>query len=436
MSDSTPSLSEISLKLKGCLVTPAEPGQADMSKPCYDLHDWTSSSVAHSRLNHDVVVKISEYLLTTGDKLALAMTSRWNYNMLGHTIYTYLILSRNTKIDSLVGALVANKARCNVVTDMNVTFPLPYYAAKLIGENLTEEAYNTRQQRFTEGIFIILKLAAYLKCLHIPNFGESAQSSMVNKWLQDPYSFHLRSLSIQTAEGTAAFLERQHQLAQLTLVPSIEPTELPEPPKSSLNFPCLKELWAAPWWCSFILPSAPVQSIVLLRDESIPQEDTAWSDCVEVLIAVGGHKTITSLALPYELLFIFWDIEQLVDLSQYAKAFPNATKLGVLPPGLGAGYFDDTESALDGAKRLVDIYAKLPFPAVRELVFLRPEDGLPNPYSEPYQVQQIGEDCEADLLATLEILLPSLKHVDFMRNCYRKIAEGDTWDVCSRACQY
>ncbi|KAG8776822.1 hypothetical protein FRC12_000684, partial [Ceratobasidium sp. 428] len=213
-----------------------------MSKLCHDLHDWTSSSVVHSRLNHDVLVKISEYLLTIGDKLALAMTSRCSYNTLGHTIYTYLTLSQKTKIDSLVGALVANKTRCNAVTDIDVSFPLTYYAAKLMGEDLTEEVYNTRQQRFAEGVFVILKLAAYLKCLHIPNFGEPAQSSMVNKSLQDPYSFHLRSLSIRSAEGTLAFLQRQRQLTQLTLVPSIQPTELPELPKSSLNFSCLKEL--------------------------------------------------------------------------------------------------------------------------------------------------------------------------------------------------
>ncbi|KAG9114450.1 hypothetical protein FRC07_007643 [Ceratobasidium sp. 392] len=293
--------------------------------------------------------------------MALATTSRWHYVILGHTVYTHLKISGETKVDVLTRALLADQARCIAILDVEVSFPLPCYIAQIDDDNLTEEIYKAQQKKFAKEVFAILQLAPCLKYLYIPSFVEYSQGKVVSECLQSLYSFQLHTLSIQAAEGTFAFVERQRQLVQLTLLPGIAYPRLPLRSRSSINLPRLQTLWAQHRWCSVILPSSPVQSVGLLRDSSTPEEGAIWQDILRELIEAGGHKTVTSLNLDHESLF---RDKQPIDLCLYGKAFPNITKLGVLSWKLGSSihlvsrdYLFTELGAGRGAQGALSIYA-------------------------------------------------------------------------------
>ncbi|KAG9098074.1 hypothetical protein FS749_004751 [Ceratobasidium sp. UAMH 11750] len=377
-------------------------------------------------------MKISEHLFTSGDRLALAMTSRWHYAALGHTVYTHLSLSKETKIDLLVKALLADENRCKAILHLSVLFPLSHTVARLAtGKYMTKESYYGHRQNLTEGVFIVLKLAHNLKALDIPCFGQDSyvQWGMINTWLRDPYSFKLKYLSLHAVPGALTFLERQTQLIQLTLLPGVEYAQLPPLPVSPISLPRLRTLWATPWWCGTILPYSPVQSFGLLRDDWNPAEHMIWHNCVDGLIKIGVHKTITSLTLTYEI--VFWG-DELVDLYRYEGAFPNVTRLGVTS-GLELLHFEDT---LENAKRLAKHYTRPLWTTVHELVFLLQEDNRPNPLNQRCSIGPAGRDSEVELLVTLEGLFSGLKHVDFANRHYSKAAEGGTWDEHPRVCRY
>ncbi|KAG8776823.1 hypothetical protein FRC12_000685 [Ceratobasidium sp. 428] len=336
MSQLSLGLSKILLKFKGWSVAPApEHEQSNKLIPRHAPHTRTSDLIVQPRLNYDVLVKISEqYLETPGDKLSLALASRWHYFALGHTVYTHLSLWEMTNIDSLVRALLANEGSCSAVIYMTVLFPPSHTTARCTrGHYVSKESYYARRQNLTEGVFVILKLASRLRFLSMSLFGEDSyvQSNMINTWLCDPYSFRLKSLALEASQSTPAFLKHQHQLVQLTLRPGAEYTELSQVSRSPISLPHLQKLWATPWWCSLILPLSPsVQHIGLLSDGSIPERDTtSWKDYLDDLIAAGGYSAATSIALEYRELF--HDREH-TDLPQYGKAFPSITRLGVRLP--------------------------------------------------------------------------------------------------------
>ncbi|KAG8768610.1 hypothetical protein FRC12_005460 [Ceratobasidium sp. 428] len=396
-----------------------------------------SDLVVRSRLNYDVLVKISEYLETPGDRLSLALASRWHHFALGHTVYMHLSLWEMTKIDSLVRALLANEGWCSAIIYMTVLFPPSHTTARCTrGHYVSKESYYARRQNLTEGVFVILKLASRLRFLSMSRFGEDSyvQSNMINTWLRGPYSFQLKSLALEASQGTLAFLKHQHQLVHLTLWPGAEYTELSQLSRLPIRLPHLQTLWATPWWCSLILPYSSVQHIGLLSDDPTVDEDATWKDYLDDLIAAGGYSAATSIALEYRELFR--DREH-TDLPKYGKAFPSITRLGVRLPLMASICIESLEETLDCAKILVKRYADSLLPTVNELVFLRPQDIGLGSYVEQHQIVQIAGDYREDeLLNTLQALLPSLKHIDLAKTCYRRAAKENAWHSCPRICSY
>ncbi|QRV84146.1 hypothetical protein RhiJN_12162 [Ceratobasidium sp. AG-Ba] len=419
-------------KFKGSFAVATEGKPSSYSE--YLVHSWASRPVPNPCLDSDVLLKIVEQLEYPGDKLSLLLTSRWHYAALGCALYRRINLYVKCKIDLLVRTLLGDDVRSNAILYLDVMFPPGHRFDRHFGGDITKEFYYARRRTLVEGTFLVLKLAPRLKCLNISNFGRDSYMpwSTIAFWLQDPYSFGLRHLSLPAVDGTLKFLEQQTGLIELDLLPDTEHTTFPQLSTSMLKLPQLRKLWAAPQWCSFIVPRSPLEYLGLLEDAS-SEDRLAWENCVYNLAETGGHETLKSLTLTYE--SVFGD-NSFIDLLDYKHAFPQVTRLSLILPGFKCDRFENTEKSWQHAEHLAQRYAEPLWSSVKELIFLRPGDDWPNPHIRPYSVQRAGRDCTPALLNTLEVLFPDLGHVDLTEKCYRKTGVGKVWYCSLRICQY
>ncbi|QRV84126.1 hypothetical protein RhiJN_12142 [Ceratobasidium sp. AG-Ba] len=263
--------------------------------------------------------------------------------------------------------------------------------------------------------------------------------------MHDSYPFRLRSLSLtQSIDSTIDFVRDQTQVVQLVLFSSTRPRETQEPdPDIEPDLPPiilpLKSLWATPWWSKLILPHCSANSFGLLHDGSRADERYILRSLIDALVEEGGHPTIECLTLCYE--DFMWDHET-VGLDRYGAAFPNARKICIALPGVGpiriasALSLINIEIYLVYIKQLAEKYPNCPFPSLKELVFLRPGDYWPNPYDEPYQIDQMGRCFVVELLVVLGGIFPGLKHVDFLRTCFTRTPGSDEWTGRLRRCRH
>lgn len=283
-------------------------------------------------LNPDVFLRISEFLHTSGDRLALARTSRWHYSVLGHTAYTHVVVSQGLKIASLIAILTSNDKLCDVVFHLDMIIPKRPEAP-----NHSQAAillWRTRETKLIHGALVILKLAINLKSVYFQNpRGYHTGWDTVDTLLQDPYPCLLGSFStVHTSKGTLEFVRKQTELAHLTVLSDINDLTVSEA-EAPLSIPRLRTLWATPGWSRMVLPSSPVQSFGLVHGDIGQKERSNWRVTVDSLMKMGGHPTVNCLTLPYE--DFFWDHES-VNLAEYGFAFPGVTKLCITLAGFGA----------------------------------------------------------------------------------------------------
>ena len=103
--------------------------------------------------------------------------------------------------------------------------------------------------------------------------------------------------------------------------------------------PNLCKLWATPWWMRALLMRAPIRTLGLTEDHRAFDSWTCDPDSAEArmlstllqeLKNMGGHPTVTALAIPIDAIFKVFHTK-LPDLSE---AFPKVQKLAVtLEPG-------------------------------------------------------------------------------------------------------
>ncbi|QRW12779.1 hypothetical protein RhiLY_11778 [Ceratobasidium sp. AG-Ba] len=352
-------------KFKGSFAVATEGKPSSYSE--YLVHSWASRPVPNPCLDSDVLLKIVEQLEYPGDKLSLLLTSRWHYAALGCALYRRINLYVKCKIDLLVRTLLGDDVRSNAILYLDVMFPPGHRFDRHFGGDITKEFYYARRRTLVEGTFLVLKLAPRLKCLNISNFGRDSYMpwSTIAFWLQDPYSFGLRHLSLPAVDGTLKFLEQQTGLIELDLLPDTEHTTFPQLSTSMLKLPQLRKLWAAPQWCSFIVPRSPLEYLGLLEDAS-SEDRLAWENCVYNLAETGGHETLKSLTLTYE--SVFGD-NSFIDLLDYKHAFPQVTRLSLILPGFKCDRFENTEKSWQHAEHLAQRYAEPLWSSVKELIF-------------------------------------------------------------------
>ncbi|KAG8697106.1 hypothetical protein FRC08_006733 [Ceratobasidium sp. 394] len=240
----TLNVSETLRKLRGWSIAPLKCEETPV--PRRTSHRGAPVTVPGTQIDRDVLLNISEHLFTPGDRLALAMTSRWHYSALIRVVYTYINLSQGIKVASLVEQLLGNEVLCSGVHHVDIVFPPAYRSSHR--DIAKSTAYYSQRQKFVEGTFVVLKLATRLKTLSMHHFtGDSyAQLDLLGEGLHDIYPFNLKHLSAQTVPGTLSFVERQTQLEHLVLFPVIEYTSTPRPSVSPISLPRLHTLWAPP----------------------------------------------------------------------------------------------------------------------------------------------------------------------------------------------
>ncbi|KAF8595374.1 hypothetical protein BDV93DRAFT_611445 [Ceratobasidium sp. AG-I] len=392
-------------------------------------------------LNSDVCLRISEYLFTSGDRLALAQVSRWHYSVLGHTAYTHIIASQEPKLALLIATLGSNTQRCNAIFHLDVI--IPPRPKSLSNNEAVFILWRSRERNLLRDALVVLKLAPNLKSVYLMNPRDlreyCPEPDIIDKLMcdPDPCRFKLRSFStIHTTKETLDFVRNQTEINHLIVLSDVNIgiNRLTHPEAfEPIMMPRLHTLWATPGWAKTILPHSPVQSFGLVHVDFAKEERHNWRMTVNSLINMGGHPTVNCLTIPYE--DFFWDHHS-VKLSEYGLAFPNAMKLRIPTAGSGTERLENTEMSLKYTKALVDQYALSPLPSVRELAFLRPGDFWPNPSHEPYKIERVGRSIPVQFLVALEELVPSLHHVDLVHLCYRKDPMTNAWHGQSRSCRY
>ena len=172
-------------------------------------------------LNSDVWLRISEYLFTSGDRLALALISRWHYLVLGHTAYTHIVASQELKLTLLIATLGSNTQRCNAIFHLDVVFPPEQ--GYLNTSKIPVVLWRSNEPNLTRDALVVLKLALNLKSLFLKNpRGYYPNPDIIDKLICDPCLFRLQCFSsVYTTKGTLDFVRNQTELTELVVLSDV-----------------------------------------------------------------------------------------------------------------------------------------------------------------------------------------------------------------------
>ncbi|KAG8768609.1 hypothetical protein FRC12_005459, partial [Ceratobasidium sp. 428] len=313
----------------------------------YTKFDAFKMTINCTAITSDILLNISEYLCTPGEKLALAAVSRWFYAVLKYTPYVYPILSQKFNLDSLLARLPGNEELCTKIQHLDIIYPSRFDPNAFKCENHHKRTLHATGDKIAmQKINIVLKLATQLKSLRVYNLFSASHVAWLEPLIacmRGSYTFTLKSLLIaRPITGTLRFVQSQNLLSELAIfsdAAGFDPppeSDAPPPQPPTISLPYLCSLWATPWWSCAILLQSPVRRFGLLHDNSSEDERRTCRRVIKSLVNIGGHPTVECLALTHE--DFFWD-HQTVSLNQYGQAFPNATKLYIILPGVGNGRF-------------------------------------------------------------------------------------------------
>ncbi|KAF8608254.1 hypothetical protein BDV93DRAFT_603105 [Ceratobasidium sp. AG-I] len=386
-------------------------------------------------LNSDILVVICSRLQNTTDRLAFISTSRWCRLVLKNIAYTRTVLHPDGPSRTLLPVLLEDTARCSHILHLEVWMSNRHQYAYVPGRDDIQQMWRQRQE-FVRDVHRVLKQATRLQTLCVREDENGA--AMPEELLLAPKSgelpFSLSSCRVaRPTAGMLEFLETQTAITHLVLPRrSNHPYDI-EGWQDSFSYagnllPSLHKLWATPWWMRALLMRAPIRTLGLTED---PRAFESWtsdpdstearmlSTLLEELKNMGGHPTVTALAIPVDAMFKVFHTK----LPELSEAFPRVQKLAVtLEPGR---IFYPEALALIISALVSNEGLNSIFESVREFCFLAPgtwphETADDDP---PFEVPIYRERNFAVPSALLKIM-PQLVHVDTTHTCYSRLGAG------------
>lgn len=297
-------------------------------------------------IDSDILVVICSKLQTTSDRLAFISASRWCRLVLKNFAYTHTVLYPDGPSRTLLPVLLEDTARCSHILHLEVWMSTRHQYEYVPGRDDIQQLWRQRED-FVRGVYRVLKKATRLQslCVREDKSGTvmSEELSLVPESGRLP--FRLTSCRVaRSTPGMVAFLETQTAITHLILPRrSNLPYEI-EGWQDGFSYtgsllPNLRKLWATPWWMRALLMRAPIHTLGLTED---PRAFDSWtsdpdsaearmlSTLLQELKAMGGHPTVTALAIPIDAIFKIFHTK----LPELSEAFPKVQKLAVtLEPG-------------------------------------------------------------------------------------------------------